>query len=273
MDKKSLLVISSIMATLILAIFFIIGLAVGIGANEKVIFTNDTMSAWVSALATVCIAMLTIFLAKETWNLRTLQQHQIEELRKEALRPNVELYLESNRASFQFMDVHIENSGNGPARNIFFSLRNISEADQESTGNKVIDQLNSLSMFSKGIVSLVAGKRRSSFVFSFIELSEELGEAAFGIKLEILISYSDYEGRMYQSTSILDFSEYKGIHELGGGDPAYQTYQELKKLREIFDGFKGNMPSKRLSVDVWSAEDRANYEKMLKDRMEAQRRE
>lgn len=70
MKNKSGWVFGTLMILIVLTIFFFMGLSVGLGSQGDLVLSSDTLSAWVSALATVCIAILTIFLAKETWALR-----------------------------------------------------------------------------------------------------------------------------------------------------------------------------------------------------------
>ncbi|WP_143735909.1 hypothetical protein [Methyloprofundus sedimenti] len=44
-------------------------------------------------------------------------KEQITEIRRASIRPNLEIYLQSNIASMQFMDLHLENTGSGTAKN------------------------------------------------------------------------------------------------------------------------------------------------------------
>ena len=95
------------MIVLVVAIFFIMGFALGVSSQGLLAFGNDTLSAWVSAFATVCIALLTIFLAKETWELRRVQLSQIEQIRKDSIKPSVSLYLKSSPVSFNIIDIGV----------------------------------------------------------------------------------------------------------------------------------------------------------------------
>lgn len=59
--------------------------------------SSGVYASWVSAFATVAIAILTVVLAKETWALRKAQNKQVDSLRKETLRPQVSVTLEPRR--------------------------------------------------------------------------------------------------------------------------------------------------------------------------------
>ncbi len=59
------LVLGTLRALIVLVIFFLVGLLVGRSLQRGLTLSVDTLSAWVTALATVCIAILTTFLAKE----------------------------------------------------------------------------------------------------------------------------------------------------------------------------------------------------------------
>lgn len=245
-----------LLALLLIPLIFIGGVVLGLSFQTQLELSADSISSWVAALATVAIAVLTFILAMETWRLRAAQIEQIEELRSEALRPNVEFYLLPAPASFQFINVHIENNGKGTAKNIAFDINPGAIGENKKNERQLIDQLLSLNMLHNGISSLGAGKERRSFVFSFIEYLEKIGDAVFDIKIKITISYEDIEGREYKSESLLDLSEFKGISEIGGGDPKHNMYKELEKIRRVFEGAQTAMASKRMNINVYSSKDR-----------------
>ncbi len=60
----------------------------------------------------------------------------------------------------------------------------------------------------------------------------------------------------------MDFQEFQGISELGGGNPLHQLAKDFKSFKEIFDQVtKG---SKRVQVDSYNTVDRV--EKAQKDK-------
>lgn len=251
------------MIVLVVTISFIMGLAVGVSSQGLLATGNDTLSAWVSALATVCIALLTIFLAKETWELRRVQISQIEQIRKDSIKPSVSLYLKSSPVSFNFIDVHIINSGVGTAQNIKFKFTNKSK-DAQDVYDYLQEQFGNLVILSNGISSLGAGEKRTSYVFSFIELHEKFGDKSFEYFAEVDIEFQDIEGKTYASISNFNFMEYKGISDIGG-DPVHKISSTLEKIQKEIGHFASGF--KKLRTDIYTSDDR----KKEQERIEKQR--
>lgn len=272
-EEKPFWVVLALIGLLLVPVMFIIGLVIGINIYGNISLSTDTMSSWISAISTVAIAVLTFILARETWYLRLAQIKQINELRKEAIRPNLEFYLLSAPASFQFMNVHIENNGKGVARNIKFTFSGENNAPFTENEQSVVDKLHELNILRNGMLALGSGKQRTSFIFSFIELADKMGDDAFDIRINVSMTYEDSEGRAYKSDSVVDFSEFKGVREIGGGDPTYNLYQETKKIREIFQSAQGGMSSKRINVNSFSSQDRKDEQEAIRKRIEEQRSE
>ncbi|NYZ22754.1 hypothetical protein [Azospirillum oleiclasticum] len=220
---------------LLTPLIFIIGLIFGTSIPGEIGLSADSLSSWVSAVATLAIAILTFVLAKETWSLRIVQMKQVEEIRKEAIRPGVDIYLLSSPAAINFMNVHVENNGKGVARNISFKFMPEGKNEFTEYERLVIDNLLKLNMLSNGISSLGSGKQRTSFAFSFHELSGKAGDEMFNVRFSVKISCLDLDGRPHTVDSVVDFSEYKGIKMIGGGDPTYQLYKETEKIRLVLE--------------------------------------
>ena len=272
-EEKPLWVVLALIGLLLVPVIFIIGLVIAINVDGNISLSTDTISSWISAISTVAIAVLTFILARETWYLRLAQIRQINELRKEAIRPNLEFYLLSAPASFQFMNIHIENNGKGVARNIKFTFSGENNAPFTENEQSVVDKLHEINILRNGMLGLGSGKQRTSFVFSFIELADRMGDDAFDIRINVSMTYEDSEGRAYNSESVVDFSEFKGVREIGGGDPTYNLYQETKKIREIFQSAQGGMSSERINVNLFSSEDRKRKQDAIRKRIEEQRSE
>lgn len=261
--------IGLIMAALLVAIIFVMGFSAGKQFQAPVSLAADSLSAWVSALATVCIAVLTILLAKETWALRVAQLAQIEQIRKDAIRPGINLYLKQTAVAFNFIDIHVVNSGPGVALNITFSFSNRSPEAQD-VYDFLQEKFQKLVILKNGISSLGAGEQRASFLFSFIELHEKFKDRALEHVAEVDIKYQDVEGKFYHSKAHLNFTEYKGISELGGGDPLYKISSTLEKMQKEI----GHLASgyRKLQADVYTSSDRARERgEMLKKREEQSR--
>lgn len=272
-EEKPLWVVLALIGLLLVPVIFIIGLVIAINVDGNISLSTDTISSWISAISTVAIAVLTFILARETWYLRLAQIRQINELRKEAIRPNLEFYLLSAPASFQFMNIHIENNGKGVARNIKFTFSGENNAPFTENEQSVVDKLHEINILRNGMLALGSGKQRTSFVFSFIELADRMGDDAFDIRINVSMTYEDSEGRAYNSESVVDFSEFKGVREIGGGNPTYNLYQETKKIREIFQSAQGGISSERINVNLFSSEDRKREQDAIRKRIEEQRSE
>lgn len=252
------------MITLVIGIFFIMGLAIGASSQGSLTFGNDTLSSWVSALATVCIALLTIVLAKETWELRRVQLSQIEQIRKDSIKPSVSLYLKHSPVSFNFMDVHVINSGVGTAQNIKFKFMNKSKNAQD-VYDYLQGQFGKLVILSNGISSLGAGEKRTSYVFSFIELRNKFGPKSLEYLAEVDIEFQDIEGKTYTSVSYFNFSEYTGISKLGS-DPVHKISSTLEKIQKEIGHFASGF--KKLRTDIYTSSDRQKEKEEMEKQIE-----
>ncbi|WP_373823823.1 hypothetical protein, partial [Neisseria dentiae] len=96
---KSIQPLFIIILSVIAPSLFLAGVVFGHYFSESQVLIADSISSWVSAVATVAIAILTFILAKETWHLREAQISQLEELKRENFRPNIGFQLEPNPVS------------------------------------------------------------------------------------------------------------------------------------------------------------------------------
>jgi len=260
------LVVAGISAS---ALFFVLGVFVGNVIPGPNLFSADTLSSWVTAVATVVITVLTFILAIETWRLRAAQTEQIADLHRESIQPNVSLALNSSPAGIHFMDAKVANNGKGIARNIRFSFLNRDGSPATTDSEPIIKAFKRLAMIDRGIESLGVGQELSSFVFSFLELSTEIGQDIFSPYLNVVINYEDVQGRTYMNSFAVDFVQYKGISRLGGS-PFESISSEIKTFRQAFE--KVSSSNRRLGIDVYSAHDRAAETEELAAWMEQQRR-
>lgn len=253
-----------------LPILFLLGWA---GGRQSAIGTSmspDTLSSWVSALATVAIAVLTFILAKETWYLREAQTQQLAELKRENIRPNINVQLDPSRVGLNFVDVKISNLGKGIARRISVEFLDRQGTRVAEGADPVVEKFRKLAIFRQGIESMGIGQVISSFVFSFIDLKGELDGDIFKPLLKMVVRFEDIEGNQYQNEFVVDFAQYQGISELGGGDPLHLVSEELKKLRGVMESVTG--AGKRLGVNVYDSEDRESELTATREYMEEQRR-
>jgi hypothetical protein len=255
----------------VLPVIFIIGWALGSQDTGKTSLAPDSASAWISALATLAIAILTFILAKETWYLREVQVQQLAELKRENIRPNVSVQLDPNRVGMNFIDVKVSNLGKGIARKITVAFLDRQGNPIPAGSDPVVEKFRKLAMFRQGIESMGIGQVISSFVFSFFDLGKELKGDIFAPVLSMVIRFEDVEGTQYKNEFVVDFAQYEGLSELGGGDPLHLLSQEVKKLREIFDTVKQS--DGRMAVAIYDADDRRAETERNLERLERSRRE
>ncbi|WP_136679991.1 hypothetical protein [Neptunomonas sp. XY-337] len=265
-----LLIVSGVVAA---PIIFILGLVTGSQIQLSNLLTADSLSSWTSALATVTIAILTFILAKETWYLREAQIEQVNELKRENIRPNVSLRLKNSPVSFNLIEVEINNLGKGIARNLKFKFSDSSGAEIFETDNPIVDEFLRLHIFSEGIHSLGIGQKVESFLFSFFDLKGKLdGDDVFSPFFKIEITFSDVNGEQYSNELVVDFKEYKGVSEVGGGDPLHKIADELNKLTEQFGKVVNSSPN-RLQVNTYSSADREEESRLRQQRYEDRKKQ
>lgn len=246
-----------VVLSIVSPICLLAGVVVGnmLGASSSL--TADSISSWVSALATVAIAVLTFILAKETWYLRLAQNAQIAEIRKDSVRPTLSFSLQNNLASFHFMDVLVKNSGKGTAYDIKFEFFDRSMQPIKPGENHVVDKLTSINMFRSGISSLGVNQEKKSFLFSFLDLIHATGEeAAFSAFFQVRVSFKDSSGNAYEDVTSFDFSEYKGISSVGKPSPLHDMADEVEKIRKEFESLTSGFSSDRIHVNTYSSKDR-----------------
>lgn len=272
LHERSLIPLIAVSAIVSVPMLLVIGIAIGSQIQLSNMLTSDSLSSWVSAAATVAIAILTFVLAKETWYLREAQIEQVNELRRESIRPNVSVALINSPISFNLMVVEISNLGKGVARNIRFSFVGREGKPIRAEEDGIVAEFLKLHVFSEGMHTLGIGQKVSSFVFSFFEVKGKVaGGDIFSPFFTIVISYEDTEGTPYTNELTVDFAEFKGISDLGGGDPLYKIAGDVQKLREKLEQVI-NFSSKRIHVNTYSAEDREREQRKRDEWTAEQRR-
>lgn len=251
-DIKGKWILGSIVMLLLTPVVFIAGMVVGKNVDGNISFSQDNLSSWVTAFATITIAVLTIVLAKETWALRIMQLSQIERIRKDSIKPSISFYLKSSEAEMSSFEVYIENNGKGVAQNVKFTFINLNE-DAVDVFNEVVNEIDNLVILKEGILSLGPAENRKSFLFSFIELAGKFKEKTFECSMKVNIEFEDLEGGKYSSKTVIKFDEYKGISSIGGS-PLHKISNQLEKIQKDIGMFASG--HKRLKTDVYSSGDR-----------------
>jgi hypothetical protein len=265
--KTPVLAVFGLMAV---AIALVIGVMIGALLPGTATAAPDSLSGWVTTIATVVICVLTIVLAVETWRLRAAQTRQIQEFMLDSIRPNVSIELSGSHAGMHFMNVKVLNSGKGIARKIKFEFLDRNDQPATVDTEPIIKVFQKLTMFRMGIQSLGINQELKSFIFSFFELRGELNADVFSPYVNIRIKFEDVEGNKYVNIFVIDFSQYEGFSEIGGNS-LNKLADEVKSLRqELSKMVSGNS---RLAVDIHSGEDRAAEETALRNRLAQERQQ
>lgn len=269
-NEKSLIPLMVITMALTMPLLFILGIVIGNQLQGNSSLTADSISSWLSAIATMAIAILTFILAKETWYLREAQIRQLEELKRENIRPNIGIQLESSPVGMNFVNVKISNLGKGIARKVSIRFLDRSGTEVPKDVDVVVEKFRKLAIFRQGIQSMGIGQEISSFVFSFIDLGNELNGDIFKPYLNIAIDFEDVEGNPYSNSFTIDFSQYEGISELGG-DALHQIASEVKKIREQL-GKVTRRSGGKIGVDIFDSKDRKAESDAVQKLLEEQKK-
>lgn len=254
-------------AIVIATFLFCLGLFIGKGGA---LLSADSLSSWVSAVATAAIGVLTFVLAVETWRLREAQTQQLAELRRENIRPDVSVALAKSPVGVHFMNVEVSNLGKGIARKIRFEFLDKNNNPVAPDTAPIVKVFQKLAMFRLGIESMGINQELKTFIFSFLELGKELNDEIFSPFLNMRIRFEDVEGNEYINAFVVDFAQYEGFSEVGG-DPLHQLSVELKSVRELFAKVIGSSSNQRLSVNVFGSADREAEVTAMRKWMEEQR--
>lgn len=231
-------------------VFFLAGVVVGnvIPGNT---LAQDSLSAWVSAFSSAVVGILTFVLAIETWRLRAAQTKQLDELRRDAIRPNINVELVPNRVGVNFMDVVVRNYGKGIARKVKFVFLDRAGNVIDFTEDPIILACRKLGMFTRGFESMGVGHEFKAFLFSFFDLGARMNSDIFSFFLTIRVSFEDVEQFHYSEDFVVDFAQFRGLGTLGN-DPMIQIANELKSIKELMPRASNG----RMQVDSYDSADR-----------------
>ncbi|WHI51097.1 hypothetical protein P3339_22310 [Microbulbifer sp. MLAF003] len=254
-NKTNTLILSVIILAIITPLAFIGGIIFGDSLQPDFRLTADSLSSWVASIATVSIAILTFFLAKETWYLRAAQNEQLDQLRLDAIRPSVDFYFVTSKLSMQFIELEIKNNGKGIAQNINFRFLD-PKTREIVKENEIIRKIKNLGAIKTGIASLGVEQIYNSFLFSFPDMIVKMGEReTFSTKFIVQILFTDVNGHNYKNEVTIDTSEYEGVVEIGNGDPMHRISKDIEKIADWAESLTRNSGN-RISVDTYNSEER-----------------
>ena len=270
LNEKSLVPLMVTTMAVIAPLLFILGIVIGNQLQGNSTLTADSISSWLSAIATVAIAILTFILDKETWYLRAAQIKQLEELKRENIRPNIGIQLESSPAGMNFVNVKISNLGKGIAKKVVIRFLDSDGNEVQRDKDVVVEKFRKLAIFRQGLQAMGIGQEITSYIFSFIDLGRELDGEIFKPFLNIKVDFEDVEGTPYTNAFTIDFAQYEGITELGG-DALHQMSTEITKLREYLGNITG-ITRGRIGVNVFNADERQAESETEKKWIEEQKK-
>ena len=195
--------------------------------------------------------------------MRLAQVSQLAELKRENIRPNVNMQLDPSKAGLNFIDVKVSNIGRGIARKVRIEFVDEEGKRVKDSADPVVEKFRKLAIFRQGIEAMGIGQVISSFVFSFFDLGTELNGEIFKPMLRFVVTFQDVEGTAYRNEFAVDFAQFEGISELGGGDPLHLVSKELKQIREVLA--KVSNSDRRIGVNVFNSEDRASEREQLEE--------
>lgn len=149
----------------------------------------------------------------------------------------------------------MSNLGRGIARKVKIELVDELGNRIPESVDPVVEKFRKLAIFSHGIETMGIGQVISSFVFSFFELGSELKGEVFKPVLRFAVTFQDIAGKTYSTNYVIDFAQYEGLSELGGGDPLHLLSEDLKKIRLLLE--KITRADNRLGVNVFDSKDRS----------------
>ena len=189
----------------------------------------------VVTVATVVTVWLNARLVSET---RRMREAQTE--------PHIQVTYKIRDEWINLLDVSIRNIGLGPAYDISFELR--AEPSDEDK-NDLVDSLEKLNCFSKGLGYLGPDQEFSSFWTSLTE-----GHASkLGTRIHVMCCYRNATGVRYAMPCVLDLSELRGISRIGES-PLFKISKQLESIAKNVDHFASGF--KRLRVDGYTQVDR-----------------
>lgn len=233
-------------------IVLVIGIMIGVHFVNNHQAEGNSVTSWILACATVAISILTIILAVETSNLRKAQTAQINELKRENIRPNVNIKLENYEFDMNFVSLIISNHGKGVAKKVNFQLLDKKDNIIEDDNNNsiIINKFLKIGVFKVGMQTLGINQELKSYIFSFLDLAKNNPDKnIFEEYINININFEDIEGTKYTNNFSIEFAQYEGMGNLGK-PPLYEISNTLKNINLKLNS------STRIKVETYDSDDR-----------------
>lgn len=210
--------------------------------------TAAELTIWATLAATGVTAIATGVLAWVTW----LLFQATKRMAAATTDPNIVVTIEPGRWSFIHLELVVENSGTGPAYDVQLSLDPPLMRDRNGSSEPL--PLNAISVL-----------RPSCSIRNLIGSGANLLDSSFAVTISWKASPTSKSRTEVKYD--LSLSHYRGLIQLGGGDPAVNMAQEIKKIRESLDRMIRG-PG-RIAVDTFNQSDRnkeyADMEKRFRE--------
>ena len=179
-------------------------------------FLNQYNTAF-TVIFTFVVATATAVYAILTWKLVS----ETRKMRKSQTEPNVFLFFQPREEWINFIDMAIQNIGQGPAYDIKFNVI----GDFEYKKDKL---LSDLSPIKKGLNYLAPNQKIQTFFTSMVEDFKKKTEKPF----EIIVSFKNEDEKVKENRFIIDFSEFADLRQLGGGPPLHQIAKKIENIEK-----------------------------------------
>ncbi len=206
----------------------------------------QVLFAGVVAIATVVYAVLTWRLVSETKRMRRAQTDA-----------KVTIAVSSREEYLNFVDLVVRNEGVGPAYNVQFEVEQLGDGGDAS----VFELIQGMGFIGKGLDYFSPQQQIRSFLAS---MTEDF-ELKMNTRLRVRISYSTASGNRVTDQYVLDFSVFKGIHQLGEPD-LHTIASSLKSLAKDV----GHLASGFHKLQVIT-QDKAEHQRQQEEYYEAAR--
>jgi len=209
--------------------------------------TFNLLLALVVAAATVFYAILTHRLVTETRRMREVQTE-----------PAISIRLDPSEHDINFINLVVENLGQGPARDIRFVARPDFNRSRGST-------LSQSGMFRHGLKYMAPGQRITIFLTSVLDSVHGTGDNLGRLNFQVEVAYRTPGDRIVDETFPLHFDSLEGYGTIGKS-PLIDIAQSMEKLQRDFHHFANGFSKLQVIVSTKEEERHALEEVITRQR-------
>lgn len=191
-------------------------------------FLNQNSGALAIVFSAV-VAITTVVYAILTWKLVS----ETKKMRKSQTEPHVSVNIQPKEESIYFIEMIVENIGLGPAYNVKFEV----DPDFEYEKGKF---LSNLGFVKNGLKYFAPNQKLKFFLTSVAEDFEEKTKKPFKIN----ISYEDNTGEIHEDKYPINFSELRGLRQLGE-PPLEKIAENIKNMHNDINQLLQNLRKRK----------------------------